>query len=330
MVIRHFRRKAPSEESSEESSDSSSDEQSTNVEVPLGAAASSAAAQDSEPTARLPEVAVRLVADPHKPALPEPVTEATGSQDELPTNVAGRSATGTSDHSTSGSSNESSSDSSDDSSSDSDSQDYALPKPVFMKNLRKRADPAANTQDESYRRDAANTRVQQEKARLTRDQQLPRVSASLGSDRELAQAILELDDNDAADPSQEHAAWLQRQEARALRSRQVLEQKQRELEEREAAKLASSLNDADGFTANTATPTAKASTLHSRIVANGSTNDASSLEHLRQRKRTSKAEASSSKAHKKYRPQSLKGADITLPSLEPEQQGGEDNEYSVI
>lgn len=338
MAIRHFRRKPLSEEISDESSDSSSDEQSTNAQVPLDAAASSNAAQDTEPTTHLLAATPRPAASPQKPALSETAVETTietaGSRDALPPSVAGRSAADPSNHSASASSEESASasdsDGSEDSSSDSDSQDYALPKPVFVKNLRKRTDPAKTAQNESYRREAAATRIQQEKSRLARDQQLPRASALHGTDRELTQAILELDDDDTKDPSQEHEAWQRRQEARALRTRQALEQKQKELEEREAARLASSLNDNDGFATSTVTNSTKTSTLDSRSVRSASANDASGLAHPHQRKRTSKAEMSSSKAHKKYRPQSLKGSDITLPSLDPSQQSREDNEYSVI
>ena len=68
------------------------------------------------------------------------------------------------------------------------------------------------------------------------------LSSNYSTDQEILRRAIELNDDDSIDPENERKLWLERQDLRSQKRREILVAKQRELEEYEAKKLSNSKN----------------------------------------------------------------------------------------
>lgn len=198
MAIRHFRRKNEHEEAYESSSESSSDEESI-VQMPRDEPIPREAISLEQ---RQPNSNIKRPLESGGHQLSDSVVDLSETEEET---------TAVTKPDQDAEESENSSDDSSSSSSSSDDQ-YVLHKPVFIKNLRKKADSAQNTEskerDELRRKEATAARIQHDQARISEAQKLAKATAGYGIDRDLVRSILELDDDDAKDPQKEHEASL--------------------------------------------------------------------------------------------------------------------------
>lgn len=131
-----------------------------------------------------------------------------------------------------------SSESSEYSSSSEEEEETVFHKPVLLTNTKTAACEQSTKNDEvrnqSVKRsiEAAN-KLAVEKEELQRQTEL-NYSAT---DKDLLRRTMELDDDDSVDPENEYKLWLNRQESRKSRQRELLVKKQLELERDEVNRI---------------------------------------------------------------------------------------------
>ncbi|SCU85505.1 LANO_0C04478g1_1 [Lachancea nothofagi CBS 11611] len=326
MAIRHFRRKEIPEDVSSSSDESSCEDQR------VGEVQSVSRATGEEETIHKSASLELELSDDEEPLekVVEPENVAAGA------NIESKDKKPAAENENTESEHTASSDESSDTSSSED--DYALHKPVFLKRTKK----SGLTEDLRKRNStggqeahtAVASRVREEGERAKKAEELAAVAAcNFSADQDLLKDIMTLDDNDDKDPEAERAQWEERQKIRAVRWRQILEEKQRELEDREYAKLASGLNT-DNF--------AKSYSIsQERILDDPRKQNQESINISAQSskplplvgdsgKRKLKTRESRGEKHKRYNPQSLNKKDIILRSAHPREVEDAENEYSVI
>ncbi|SCU90605.1 LADA_0F05248g1_1 [Lachancea dasiensis] len=326
MVVRHFRRKDIPNHNVSSSSESSSDEPSDDEQA--NASIAPTAHKVSE---RKPETAKCTTGDFTPPngaviakevAKESPISPSSAAKEEgLPAQNTSHRTTSAGDKNVEAAHDGSSDDASSESNSDSDSasseDDYMLHKPMFLKK-----GPAKNTTSDKPAEQAIETikvsgRTQEEKERVKKTEPLVPIAVNAHStDQELLQTILGLDDDDSKDPENELKLWNQRQESRALRSRQLLEEKQREQEDYESAKIASTLGPLDQMR----------DWEGARLIKSAQNSAADLLS-----KQNSKLNTSGPTKKRKYNPKALQKSQLRLkPELDSRNGQEADNEYSMM